>query len=121
MNKSLRNEQGFTLIELMVVVLIIGILVAIAIPVFQSTQNNAKRRACFANLRTMNGGMEQYNAEAVEFAPGTTIANLSALTGSTVVNSIAYGPWLKKYPRCPGGGTYAIDGGEPSCSSHGKV
>lgn len=125
MHKILRKEAGFTLIELMVVVLIIGILVAIAIPVFQSTQNNAKRRACKANLRTMDGSIQQYNAEAVEFDGGTVADVITDLTGSTVVSGITYGPWLKIYPACPSSGVYsfvAAVGGtaaHTSCTIHG--
>lgn len=63
MNKMIRNEKGFTLIELMVVVLIIGILVAIAIPVFGSAANNARNKACEGNVRTIAGGVAQYQAE----------------------------------------------------------
>jgi type IV pilus assembly protein PilA len=123
----LRKEQGFTLIELMVVVLIIGILVAIAIPVFQSTQNNARRRTCLANLRTMDGAIQQYNAESLEFAGGAAATDLGQLTGSTITNSITYGPWLKAAPDCPGTGTYsfiAAAGGlaaHASCSEHGQL
>jgi type II secretion system protein G len=57
-----RNNKGFTLVELMVVLLIIGILVAIAIPIYNSTQAKAKERACEANLRTLDGAAAQYHA-----------------------------------------------------------
>ena len=62
--KMFRNDEGFTLVELMVVVLIIGILVAIAIPVFNAAKANAQLKSCFANQRTIEGSAQTYNAEA---------------------------------------------------------
>ncbi len=61
--KMFRKDEGFTLVELMVVVLIIGILVAIAIPVFNAAKANAQRKSCFANQRTIEGSAQTYNAE----------------------------------------------------------
>ena len=60
--RMFKKEEGFTLVELMVVVLIIGILVAIAIPVFNSVQENARNRSCQANQRTIDGAITQWVA-----------------------------------------------------------
>ena len=82
-----RRDEGFTLIELMVVVLIIGILVAIAIPVFNSAKANAQKRSCYANQRTIEGAGNTYAAE--NSAPPASIAAL--------VNA----DYLKSTPKCP--------------------
>ena len=60
--RMFRKDEGFTLVELMVVVLIIGILVAIAIPVFNAANANARQKACYANQRTIEGSVQQYLA-----------------------------------------------------------
>jgi prepilin-type N-terminal cleavage/methylation domain-containing protein len=69
-----RNNKGFTLVELMVVLLILGILVAIAIPIYNNVTGKANRNAIAANLRTIDGAIMQYLA-----VEDTTPANAAAL------------------------------------------
>ena len=61
------DEQGFTLTELMVVVLIIGILIAIALPVFLGARTRAQDRATTSELRTGLAGALTYFAEVEEW------------------------------------------------------
>ena len=63
MRKMKKGNKGFTLVELMIVVIIIGILIAIAIPIYRNIQTTAEQRACQANLRAIMSQLEVYKAD----------------------------------------------------------
>ena len=90
--KLFRKDEGFTLVELMVVVLIIGILVAIAIPVFNSAKANAQTKTCFANQRTIEGAAQTWEAE---------YGNLENLTTAGLEIDALVPAYLKSAPLCP--------------------
>ncbi len=109
------KESGFTLIELMVVLLIIAILVAVAIPVFTVAQEKAWNRACKANLRIIDGAIMIFRAQYGEL-PEVTKASWFAeddLSGTLIdpdVDTTDLVPYfLKKPVFCPKGGVYTYD------------
>ena len=105
--KMIKKRLGFTLVEIMIVVAIIGLLASIAIPSFGKARNTAQQNACLNNLRIIDGGKEQAalaNKWADGSAPTTSIVNTYIKGSST--------------PDCPAGGvyTYNVIGTNPVCS-----
>ncbi|MBC9784947.1 prepilin-type N-terminal cleavage/methylation domain-containing protein [Heliobacterium chlorum] len=84
-NKALKNRKGFTLVELMVVVAIIGILVAVAVPMFNSTTTGASQQAHDANLRTLDGAIDQYRAAVGAWPSQLSDLNTYVKGASTLV------------------------------------
>lgn len=122
--KMFRKDEGFTLVELMVVVLIIGILVAIAIPIFNAAKASAQQKTCFANERTVEGAYQTYLADGNDALAATdTWADLASLLTGTSSGA----PYLERTPVCPAGGAYAVAWGTNqgsvtvSCEDTGTV
>lgn len=107
-----RGDIGFTLVELMVVVLIIGILVAIAIPLFNTAASNAKTKTCYANLRTMDGLVQQWKASNPYSSVPTrwTLCTNTALgsAGSLIADLTPYVKDWSNAAYCPKGGRYHV-------------
>ncbi|HBV97077.1 MAG TPA: prepilin-type cleavage/methylation domain-containing protein [Desulfotomaculum sp.] len=99
----MKNQKGFTLVELMVVVVIIGVLVAIAVPVYNNVTGNANRNAVAANLRTIDGAISQHQTVNSGTAPTST--NLT-------------GGYLQAWPTTPTGATYSVTGSGTSAAPY---
>jgi type IV pilus assembly protein PilA len=88
MKKMLKNKKGFTLIELMIVVAIIGILAAIAIPNFMTYQCKAKQSEAKSILGAIRTAQEAYYAEYSTYAADTAAMNFDTKGGGDYAFSI---------------------------------
>lgn len=104
-------RRAFTLIEIMIVVLIIGILLAIAVPNFIRARESSRSKACVANLRLIDSAKEQWAMDN-RASTGTAAPAMTALAGS---GSTTY---IKTTPICPSSGTYSVNAiaTNPVCS-----
>ena len=103
------NKKGFTLVEILIVVVILGILAAIVIPQFSEASSEARKSSVQSNLQMIRSQVELFKIQHNETQPGdvsgathatTFIAALTGKTDSTgaVVSGGAYGPYVQKFP-----------------------
>ena len=104
-------QTGFSLVEIMIVVAIIGLLAAMAIPSFAHARAEAQARACINNLTKIDAATDEF---ALEYGKknGDAISYPGDLTPYIKLNATG------SIPGCPAGGTYSVSavGASPVCS-----
>lgn len=114
MRITLRNHQrGFTLLEIMIVVAILGLLVAVAMPSFLKTRTQARKQICVENLSQIESAKQIWGMENQK--KNGDVPEMSDLVGANL--------YIKKEPECPASGTYDLKeiGASPTCTIEGHV
>lgn len=105
--RNIRRNSGFTLIEILIVVIILGILAAIVIPQFTNASNDARNSSLASQLQTLRSQVELYKLQHNDTLPNLTDATngWNYLTHKTDVNGnidptsgVTYGPYLQAVP-----------------------
>lgn len=95
--RKMMNKKGFSLVELMIVVVIMGILIAVAIPLYGAITENAEKKTCANNIKVIKNTCSNYYAST---DPQTAMPSLEKLASMMEAEEI---------PMCPvGDGAYTI-------------
>ena len=104
----MKSRKGFTLVEILIVVVILGILAAIVIPQFSQASTEARESSLVSNLQSIRSQIELYKIQHNDVLPVSAAALLTALTTQTIWDGsayggtgTAYGPYMKKVPNNP--------------------
>ena len=95
------REKGFTLAEIMVVILIIGILVSIAVPVYRNVSGSSKEKADLANINSIERAIQVYLSQNPGKYSELTLAKDGTIGGTDVTPGKLVPDYLKEMPKYP--------------------
>jgi len=118
----MKAKKGFTLVEILIVVVILGILAAIVIPQFTEASTEAKKSSLRSDLQTVRSQIELYKIQHNDNPPpgDTAAAFVTAMTTTVAYNGTNYGPYLQQMPKNPFNGSSDIKvTGDPGAGDQG--
>jgi general secretion pathway protein G len=103
MNKASHRKSGFTLVEVLIVVVIMAILAATIVPQFANSTNDAKLNTAKFNLQTLRSQVEMYKSQHNGLMPSAALVELTSATNSagtvgTAGTTFPYGPYMASLP-----------------------
>jgi len=97
---SKRSRAGFTLVEILIAVAIIGIIIAIVIPNLRGSSEKSRKIICIANLKQIDTAIDQWVlAENISPGVGITESDVETMCENNIKGGL---------PQCPNGGTYSF-------------
>lgn len=115
-------KKAFTLVEILIVVIILGILAAIVIPQFTNASQDARRSSLVSQLQTLRSQIELYKLQHLDVLPNL-VANWDQLTqktddtGSTVAATRDLGPYMQAAPVNPLNGSSVVVNGDGTAAA----
>lgn len=112
---NIKSDRGFTLVELIMVIVIVGILSSVAVPKFINLTGAANDAKCAANRGAINSAVSMTYAAIVVEDPSQADWLEDAVFADLDDSMFATG----SVPSCPLGGTFTLTSGQITCSLHG--
>lgn len=95
-----KSKSGFTLVEILIVVIILGILAAIVIPQFTNASQDARKSSLVSQLQTLRSQIQLFRLQHGEVLPDL-ITDWTAFTGTTPYGGKTFGPYMQAAPKNP--------------------